>query len=132
MSLLVVVAIILIGVIVVQIARAGDLITVLKGRKEGEVSPETTMSLAYCMFGCMAIGLTASVVTTWMYKSKFLPPAASIHRLQLDSMFNLTLVFTGLVFIITHLLLFFFAFKYRYQSNKKAFYYPHNNKLEIV
>jgi len=44
----------------------------------------------------------------------------------------ITTAVTGLVFIITQFLLFYFAWKYQAKEGKKAFYYPHNNKLELI
>jgi cytochrome c oxidase subunit 2 len=34
--------------------------------------------------------------------------------------------------VITQVLLFWFAFKYQYSEKRKAFYFPHSNKLEVI
>jgi cytochrome c oxidase subunit 2 len=47
-------------------------------------------------------------------------------------MFNVTLFFTGIVFVITHILLFYFSWKYSAKKGKKALFIPHDNKLEII
>ncbi len=39
---------------------------------------------------------------------------------------------TGAVFLITHILLFWFGYRYQYNENKRAAYYPDNNKLEVI
>jgi cytochrome c oxidase subunit 2 len=44
----------------------------------------------------------------------------------------ITFAITGAVFFLTQILLFWFAFKYQFRPDKKAFYYPHNNKLEMI
>jgi cytochrome c oxidase subunit 2 len=36
------------------------------------------------------------------------------------------------VFVITQILLFWFAFKYQEREGQKAYYFPHNNKLEVI
>jgi len=36
------------------------------------------------------------------------------------------------VFFITQITLFWFSFKYQQSDNRKAYYYPHNNKLELI
>ena len=56
--------------------------------------------------------------------------AASEHGKDIDFMFNITLIITTIVFIITHILLFGFSFKYRGSEKKKAYFYPHNNAVE--
>jgi cytochrome c oxidase subunit 2 len=44
----------------------------------------------------------------------------------------ITLGITFVVFLITQILLFWFAYKYQEKENRKAYYYPHNNKLELI
>ena len=51
---------------------------------------------------------------------------------HIDFMLYLTFGVTGLVFVITQVLLFWFAYKYQEKDGKKAFYFPHNNKLELL
>lgn len=58
--------------------------------------------------------------------------SASVHGLDIDFMFNVTLVLTTIVFILTHIALFGFTFKYRGSENRKAYFYPHNNALERI
>jgi cytochrome c oxidase subunit 2 len=65
-------------------------------------------------------------------KQYFLPEAASEHGSSIDFLFWLTTGITFFVFFATHCLLFFFPYIYRFQENRKAFFYPHNNKLELI
>lgn len=58
--------------------------------------------------------------------------AASEHGGELDSMFMWTFGFTFFVFIVTEVLLFVFMFKYYYREDRKAAYFFHNNKLEVI
>jgi cytochrome c oxidase subunit 2 len=58
--------------------------------------------------------------------------SASEHGLDIDFMFNTTLIITTIVFILTHIALFGFSFKYRGSENRKAYFYPHNNALERI
>jgi cytochrome c oxidase subunit 2 len=58
--------------------------------------------------------------------------SASVHGLDIDFMFNITLILTTIVFILTHIALFGFSFKYRGSENRKAYFYPHNNSLERI
>ena len=58
--------------------------------------------------------------------------SASEHGLDIDLMFKTTLVITTIVFILTHIALFGFSFKYRGSENRKAYFYPHNNALERI
>ncbi|MFT6849871.1 MAG: cytochrome c oxidase subunit 2 [Sphingobacteriales bacterium] len=58
------------------------------------------------------------------------PESASEHGVLTDSLFMVTFGVTVVVFIITHILLFFFAYKYKGSPDRKAFFYADNNKLE--
>lgn len=61
-----------------------------------------------------------------------LPEASSIHGIEIDFLFWLTTAITFFVFLLTHCLLFFFPYVYRYQEHKRASFLPHNNQLEIA
>ncbi len=50
----------------------------------------------------------------------------------LTLMLYITLAITGVVFIITQILLFWFSYKYQESDTSKAYFYPHNNKLEVI
>jgi cytochrome c oxidase subunit 2 len=55
-----------------------------------------------------------------------------VHGEQIDSMLYITIAITGVVFVITQVLLFWFAYKYQYSEQRKAYYFPHSNKLEVI
>ncbi|MFC0264027.1 cytochrome c oxidase subunit II [Fontibacter flavus] len=59
-------------------------------------------------------------------------PVGSEHGVITDQLFWITMAVTGIVFIITHILLFWFPYKYQYKENRKASFYPDNNKLEVI
>lgn len=58
--------------------------------------------------------------------------AGSIHGERLDFMLMITIVITTIVFIITHILLFGFAYVYPGSNKRKAYFYPHNNTVERI
>lgn len=59
-------------------------------------------------------------------------PIASEHGVVTDQLFWITMAVTGVVFIITHILLFIFPYKYQYKEGRKASFYPENHKLELL
>jgi len=61
-----------------------------------------------------------------------LPESASEHGVKTDHMFMVTFAITVFVFVITQILLFGFAFKYRGSEKRKAYFYPHNNTIEKI
>lgn len=71
--------------------------------------------------------------TYWSYKvwgNMSSGESASEHGLVLDSMMMTTIIITTIVFVITQILLFGFAYKYSAKDNRKAYFYPHNNFIE--
>ncbi|MCF8279920.1 MAG: OmpA family protein [Bacteroidales bacterium] len=80
------------------------------------------------------LGLT--VWSAWHYKNWMLGygphEAASAHGPSLDASFNITLIFTGIVFVLTHIALFWFAYKYAGRKGVIAEFMPHDNKLEVI
>lgn len=62
----------------------------------------------------------------------FTLPAASAHANEYDNMFMITLWLTGIVFVITHILLFWYTYKYKEDKKRKALFYPDNHKLELL
>ncbi|WP_233219266.1 cytochrome c oxidase subunit II [Adhaeribacter arboris] len=59
-------------------------------------------------------------------------PVGSVHGVWIDDMFWLTMVVIGIVFVITQILLFYYSYRYQYKEEKRAYFFPHNNKLEII
>lgn len=130
--LIVLLAVVLFFVVILQVARTTELLGVLKGEKEGVPTEESNNFSAIMWLLMLVIGLPASLISIWFYKDKFLPEASSAHGHLIDNMFNLTFWITIIVFVATHIALFWFAYKYRYKKGAFGYYYPENNKLEIA
>ena len=83
----------------------------------------------------MIVFLGGVIISAWKYRNVMLGygphDSASEHGGVLDEMFNITLAATGLVFILTHIALFWFVYKYRYQEGRKAQFLAHDTRLEI-
>lgn len=115
-----------------QIAKASEYVSVLKGEKKS--FEQNNRINGFLMVVFLVLGL----IGVWwcnsaLYPKTLLPhPAASNHGANIDTMLWITLAITGLVFFITQILLFWFAYKYQYSEKRTAYYYPHNNKLEVL
>lgn len=59
-------------------------------------------------------------------------PIASEHGVITDRLFWITTGITGVVFLITQVLLFVFPFKYQHNPKRKALFFPDNNRLEFM
>ena len=126
--------VVLLAVIVVQLGRVSELSAKIRG--EAEVEEQKNNRTAFYMLVFLVVFLIFCVVSAWMYKDRMLgygPHAsASAHGIELDSIFNVTLFFTGIVFVLTHIALFWFSYKYREDRDRKATFFAHSTKLEII
>jgi cytochrome c oxidase subunit 2 len=84
----------------------------------------------------LVLFLVFCVASAWYFKNWMLGygphTAASSHGKLIDDMFNVTLALTGVVFVATHIALFYFAWKYHGRKGAKASFIAHNNTLEII
>jgi cytochrome c oxidase subunit 2 len=113
-----------------QIAKASEYVGVLKGEKKNFEANNRVNGFLMIVF--LVLGLIGVYWCNELYRGKILGESASVHGEQIDTMMYITIGITGVVFVITQILLFWFAFKYQYSEKRKAEYFPHNNKLEVI
>jgi len=81
----------------------------------------------------IVVGLLAAVWEMGAHgKHILLNDSSSVHGADIDRMMTITLALTGFVFVVTHIILAYFTFKYRGQEGRKALFYPENDRLEII
>ncbi len=127
---LVVITVVLILVVIFQIAKASEYVSVLKGEKKAQEQSNKVNAALMIVF--LVLGLIGLYVCNEILKDKLLPEAASVQGVTLDKMLYVTLVITGIVLIGTEVLLFYFAWRYHDKPGRKAFYFPEHNKLEYI
>lgn len=131
MSAIFLLLILLLGFLITfQIAKASEYVGILKGEKKN--FEQNNRVNGFLMIAFLVLGLVGVYWCNELYKGKILGEAASDHGEKIDTMLHITLVITGVVFVITQVLLFWFAYKYQYSEKRKAYYFPHNNKLELI
>lgn len=77
----------------------------------------------------LAVLMVTSFVGTLDY---FLPESASEHGLDIDRLFLITTIITGIAFIAVVFVNVLFIWQYRSRPGTKALYYPDNHKLELL
>ena len=124
----------LIAIVIVQIGKVTELAAKIRG--EEEVQYEANRRNGFLMLVLGAIFLIYCFWSAYDFKNWMLGygphDSASAHGSTLDSLFNTTLIFTGIVFVITHVALFWFAYKYQGKKGAKASFISHDNKLEVI
>lgn len=132
MNLLVLLAIVLLIIAGHQLLRIIELSRGLKKTKEWQITDtdNNMMGKAMLWFGVAFFAFFFWQVERWLDRS--LPPAASEHGEKIDTLWDANMYLITVVFLITNTVLFWFAYRYRGNSSKKAVFYPHNNKLEML
>lgn len=133
-TLLILLCVVLVAIVAVQIGKVTELAASVRGEKESEKESNDWNGKFFLVFG--ALFLAFVLITPKYYMSQMLwygpNKSASAHGGTIDHLFNVTLVFTGIVFFLTHIALFWFSYKYRADENRKAYFMPHDNRLEII
>jgi cytochrome c oxidase subunit II len=129
-AILLTLLIILVFIVLYQIGQASELSTILKEEERTNRKRNTWMAWAFLlMLPLLFIGFY--YCHQW-FQGKMLPVSASNHGVEYEKMFFYTLVVTGFIFVITQVLLFWFAYKYRDNQKRTAFFFVHSNLLEVA
>jgi cytochrome c oxidase subunit 2 len=133
-ALVIILTVVLAIVVIVQIGRLSEIAAKIRGEKEAEA--DVNKRNAYGSMVFMVLFLLFTIGSSIYYKNSILwygpHVSASEHGSLLDQTFNVTLFVTGIVFVITQVLLFWYAYKYRKQEGKKALFISHDNRLEVI
>jgi cytochrome c oxidase subunit 2 len=132
-KLLAYLAIVLALVLIFQLMRIYQLSSEIKGKNTGLADENDNKSQGNMMIFFMLGFFVFLIGLIMMYKDQMLPQAASDVGKTSDTVFNFNWIIIFIVFFITEAMLFYFAFKYKkYKKNPTAFFYPHNDKLELL
>lgn len=132
MELLILFTVLLVIIAIAKILKAKELIDKFKDADSDPVTPAEikTNATGMLVFGIVFFALV--VITMFSWNKYLLPSSSSEHGLEIDLLMKTTLVIILIVFFLTHALLFWFIYKYYFRSGKKAFWYPHNNRIELA
>ncbi|MBL7721591.1 MAG: cytochrome c oxidase subunit II [Chitinophagaceae bacterium] len=126
-----IVAILVLGFLITfQIAKASEYVAVLRGEERSR--KQSNKINAFLLLAFLVVGLIGVYYCNERLKGKILGEPASDHGVLVDRMLYITLAITFIVFVITQVALFWFSYKYQESDKRKAFFYPHNNKLELI
>jgi cytochrome c oxidase subunit II len=130
-GLLIAIGVVLLLSVIWMVYRIQTLISVAKG---SDKKIETTSNKVNAVLFVIFLVGTFGLMTWYSIKefSNYQLPIASEHGVITDRLFWITMAVTGFIFILTHILLFWFPYKYQYRADRRASYYPDNNKLEVI
>lgn len=132
-SKLIALLVIAFGVIAVaQLVRLYELSSKIRKEGEHEVNNRDNRLNAKLMLVFMAFLFVGFIYLMYKFGWTGRGSAASVHGKELDWLLNVNLVIIIVVFFLTNTLLFVFANKYIRKPGVKAYYFPHDNKLEMI
>jgi cytochrome c oxidase subunit 2 len=131
-KLLIYVAVILGGLAIAYLVRVFELASSLKGTKPEEVTDRDNRIQSKLMLGFLFAFFAYTIWNLWEFVPRMLPKSASKHGVELDWLFNFNMAIIFFVFTLTHIALFYFAYKYYGRKGNVATFFPHDNRLEMV
>jgi cytochrome c oxidase subunit 2 len=132
MKLLVLLAVLLLIIAGHQLLRIIELSRGLKKTKEWQLTNADNNSMGKLMLTFMILFFLAFFWQTNRWIDRSLPGSASEHGLKIDALWDANMYLVVFVFLLTNFFLFLFAFKYRGNTNNKATFFAHSNKLEMI
>lgn len=127
-TLLVVIA----GVIALaQLAKVGQLTSLIRNKKEEDISDADTR-LNGGLFIAFMVAFYAAFIFLIIRYGDYNPPAASAHGESYDTLMNFNMYIIMAVFFLVNSVLFIFANKYRFDKERKARFFAHDNRLELI
>lgn len=131
-KLIILLVIVLGAIAVAQLVRIYEISAKLRKNEEHEISNRDNNLNARMMFGFMIAFFAFFIYLMTAYGWTGRGSAASDEGVEMDWLLNLNFVIIIAVFFLTNFLLFFFTWRYVRKPGVPAFYYPHNNKLEML
>lgn len=129
---LLILLVVVVGIIAVaQLARVYELTAKLRKTREEEISYADNRLNAALWIVFMILFYTGVIYLFIAYRD-YLPPSASEHGEQVDMLMNFNLIIIVGVFFLVNTFLFWFAAKYYYRKDRKAKFFPHDNRLELI
>lgn len=124
--------VVLVFVVIFQIAKASEYVSILKG--EEKARKQTNKINGFLLVSFLILGMFGVWYCNHLYYGKTLFPqgSASVEGEDIDLMLYITIAVTGVVFVLTQVLLFWFSYKYQESDKRKAYYFTHDMKLELI
>jgi len=131
-KLIILIVIILGAIALAQLVRVYELSSKMRKSGEHEISNKDNHINGLLMFVFMILTFLGFIYLMLKYGWTGRGPAASTQGVETDWLLNLNFIIILIAYFITNFLLFYFSYKYVRKPGVKAYFYPHNNKLEMI
>jgi heme/copper-type cytochrome/quinol oxidase subunit 2 len=129
---LLILLVVIVGIVAVgQLAKVYELSSRISGQREEDISHADTRLNANLFLAFVIVFFASTAYLYWAY-GDYAPPPASAHGVDLDWLMSFNIWIITVVFVLVNSLLFYFAWKYAYDKNRKATFFAHDNRLELI
>ena len=131
-NILIAIVVILLIAALVQVLRVSELLSEIKNKDVNEVTDEdnNTQGILFLIVGFGFLIFVIWQMVAWNHL--LLPPASSVHGAEIDSLMKSSMGLILIAFFVLSPILFIFLYKYRGKKSNKAYFFSHNNKLEVI
>ena len=131
-NLLIAIVVLLTIAAMVQLVRVNELLSEITNKDTNEVTDgdNNQNGILFIIIGFGFLAFVVWQMITWDHL--LLPPASSVHGAEIDGLMKVSMTLILVVFFALSPMLFYFAYKYRGRQGNKAYFFAHNNKLEIA
>ena len=131
MTFIIILGSILALAIIIALVRVSSLVSIAKREDPRVQLGSNKINAALFMLFLFASGIY-TVYYSYTRWDEYNLPVASEHGVVTDNLFWITTAITGIVFVLTQILLFYYSWRYQYKEKATAYFYPENDKLEIA
>jgi len=132
MNILLILAVVFGTLVLVRLANVAAIASKLSEENEEAEQESANRWNSIGMLTFLIVGIITMFYLINAYSPLMLPVSASEHGVTIDNLMSVNWIVLFITFLITQILLFFFAFKYKFNKNRRSFYFHDNNKLEAV
>jgi cytochrome c oxidase subunit 2 len=131
MKLLIILVIALAIIAIVQLTKVYEFTRSLRRSKEEEISNADNKLNANLLLAWMVVFFLGTIYLYVRY-GNYLPEPASEHGKDVDQLMSINLWLITIMFFIMNAMLFIVSWKYYYRKDRKAKFFAHDNRLELV
>jgi cytochrome c oxidase subunit 2 len=131
MNLFILLVLVLAIIAIAQLTKVYDLSRSLRNTREEEVSAADNRLNANAWIVWMIV-FFAGVIYLYVKYGDYLPESASEHGVAVDKLMSVNIWMITIVFFIVNYFLFTFANKYRFNPARRAKFFAHDNRLEMI
>ena len=133
MKFIIIIVIVLVIIAAAQLMKVYELSSRLRNKDEADVTPaETKFNAGMILLFYIALMISS----TWLFLHYGARPglgeSASEHGGEIDFLYDVNWIILIIAFYFTQTLLFVFAFKYQQKKGRKAVFFAHSTKLELL